>query len=339
VVPTTIDLYDIGDIATVSAAFTDTTGADADPTTVTATGYAPDGTVTNYTVTPGQIAKDATGRYHLDIPVTLAGDYSGAFNGSGTVTASAPWAFTGVQTPTRPSATALTTMSAARDFVLGDMTDGSQDSRIRRLINAYSAAVYSYTRREWLPLSTAVTRKFTYTGGGFLSFEPFELRNLTSITMYTDLPTADQRILITGTSTVQGEYRLHPPNRTAEGTYQWLTMPQAAYGVSSFGTPAYYNNPYPYGPVGRTAPLDFEVTVVGDWGVGFVPDDVELAVLIAIRDAYENPAGMASGIEGGLAFSEEPDATTGPESRARNLPIESRALLAPYKRGTQVVVA
>lgn len=234
---------------------------------------------------------------------------------------------------------ALTSIANARLYVLRDANDATQDDMLTLLINAYTGAVFAYTRREWLPETNGDSRKFTFTGGGFLSLEPFELRNLTSITMYTDMPTADQRVLVAGTSTVQGEFRLHPPNRTAEGTYQWITLPQSAYGVSSFGSPAYYNNPYPYGPVGRTAPLDFEVTVVGDWGVGTVPDDVELAVLIAIKDAYENPSGYASGIEGGLSFTESQDAITGPESRARNLPIEARALLTPYKRGSQVVTA
>lgn len=339
---TTISLYDIGDVARVTATFTDDAGTPADPSSVTATVRAPDATTTNYTVTAGQIVKDSTGNYHLDIPCTLAGDYYYVFKGVGTIAAAEEGTFT-VRSPETTggavAATALTSLGAAREYVLRDITDGSQDSMLRRLINAYSAAVYSYTRREWLPKADGDTRVFTYTGGGFLSLEPYELRVLTSITMYTDLPVADQRVLVTGSSTVQGEYRLHPPNRTAEGTYQWITLPQAAYGVSTLGIPSYWNNPYPYGPVGRSAPLDFEVTVTGDWGIGTVPADVELAVLIAVKDAYENPTGYASGTEGGLTFAEEPDATTGPEARARNLPIEARALLTPYKRGTQVVTA
>jgi hypothetical protein len=337
----TIGLYDVGDIATVTASFKSGT-TPSDPTTVTARVWAPDGTATNYTVTAGQIVQDSVGAYHLDIACVLAGDYFYRFTGTGAVTAAQEGSFhvrssTALTGPLQP--TALTTLGAAREYVLRDATDGSQDAMLRRLINAYSSAVYAYTRREWLPQTTAASRRFQYSGGGFLSLEPYELRNLTSVTMYTDLPTASQRVLVAGSSTVQSEYRLHPPNRTAEGTYQWITMPQAAFGTSSQGIPSYWNNPYPYGPVGRTAPLDFEVTVLGDWGIGSVPSDVELAVLIAAKDAYENPTAYASGTIGGLQFAEEVDASTGPEARARNLPIESRALLTPYKRGSQVVVA
>lgn len=337
-----VTIYDIGDVATAAVVFKNGAGAVADPTVVTATVRAPDNTVASYTVTAGQIVKDSTGNYHLDIPCTQAGDYFYDFVGTGAVAATVPGTFTVRRDSASGgpvAATALTTLGAAREYVLRDATDGTQDSMLARLINAYSAAVYAYTRREWLPQTSAATRRFTYTGGGFLSLEPFELRTLTSITMYTDLPTANQRILNAGTSTVQGDYRLHPPNRTPEGTFQWITLPQAAFGVTALGVPSYWNNPYPYGPVGRTAALDFEVSILGDWGIGSVPADVELAVLIAIKDAYENPTGYASGIEGGLTFAEEPDATTGPEARARNLPIEARALLTPYKRGTQVVTA
>ncbi len=336
-VATTVNLYDLGDVATVSAVFTDDGGTAADPTTVTASVRAPDNTVTAYTVTPGEIVKDSVGHYHLDIACTQSGDYFYRFVGVGAVTAARPGTFTvrpsttvdGLLTPT-----ALTTLGETRRYVLRDATDGSQDDQLADLINAYSAAVYAYTRREWLPQTNAAARKFAYTGGGFLSLEPYELRNLMSITMYTDLPAADQRILVAGSSTVESEFRLQPVNRTDEGTYQWLTLPQGTRGISSA-----WNNISPYGPVGRASPQEFEVTIMGDWGIGYVPDDVNLAVRIAVKDAYENPTGYASGIEGGLTFAEEPDAAVGPEARARNLPIESRALLSPYKRGSQVVTA
>jgi len=337
-----VTIYDTGDIATIAAVFKDAAQTLADPTAVTATVRAPDNTIASYTVTAGQIVKDSVGNYHLDVACTQVGDYFGDFVGTGAVTATVPFVFSvrrDVAASGALAATALTSLGAMREYVLRDATDGSQDPMLIRLGNAYSAAVYAYTRREWLPQANAATRKFTYSGGGFLSFEPYELRTLTSITMYSDLPTTNQRVLSGGSSTVQGEYRLHPPNRSPEGTWQWITLPQAAFGVAAQGVPSYWNNPYPYGPVGRTAPLDFEVSVLGDWGIGTVPADVELAVLIAVKDAYENPTGYAAGIEGGLTFAEEVDVSTGPEARARNLPIEARALLTPYKRGSQVVVA
>lgn len=346
----TISVLLIGEYIHLRGVFKTNTGTDdapvwtnADPTTVTCTVRAPGGTVTTYTTaTSPAVVKDSTGNYHLDLLLATAGDYKYKWVGTGTVADTQDGAFYVRADPTTtagPIPNALTTLGETRRYVLRDGTDGSQDEQLIDLINAYSSAVVAYTRREWLPQTNGASRRFQYTGGGFLSLEPYELRNLTSITMYTDLPTASQRVLVAGSPSVQGEYRLHPANRSDEGTYQWITLPQSAYGVSGWGAPSYYNNPYPYGPVGRAAPLDFEVTVTGDWGVGTVPYDVNLAVRIAIKDAYENPTGYASGVEGGLSFQEPADAQIGSEARARNLPIEARALLTPYKRGSQVVTA
>lgn len=233
---------------------------------------------------------------------------------------------------TDAQSTNLTSLEAARDYVLRDQDDASQDSQLVRLIKAYSAAVKAYTRREWLPSVDGATRKFQYDGSGFLSLAPYDLRALTSITMYSDLPTVDQRILVAGSSSVEGEYRMLPPNLTNELTYQSIELPQAGRlgGISSV-----FNNPYPYGPVGITSPAYFEVAVTGNWGIGTVPDDVELATLIAIDDGYKNPTGFSSGDIGGLTFSETVDASPGP----RNLPVDARGLLTPYRRGSDIVVA
>ncbi len=224
--------------------------------------------------------------------------------------------------------TDLTTLYAAREYVLSDPDDNSQDSKLVRLIKSYSYAVTRYTRREWLPVTSAATRKFQYDGSGYLTLEPYDLRSVTSIVLYSDQPTATQRTLVAGSSSVQGEYKLLPPNLTLENTYEGIALPQILNTVPYTGRTA-------YGPL----PCYFEVSVTGDWGVGSVPDDVELAVLIAIDDAYKNPTGFSSGDVGGLTFTEvaEPLGTT--FVGARNLPLESRGLLTPYGRGPKVLVA
>lgn len=337
----TITVYDIGDVATVTVAFVNAAGAATDPTAVTARAWKPDGTTTDYTVTAGQIVKDSVGNYHLDIPANMAGDWHGKFVGTGTVVKADPWAFTvrddlTAAGPLDP--TALTTLHAVREYVLRNPTDGSQDFQFRRLINSYSKAIYRYTRREWLPATAGAARKFAYSGAGFLSLAPYEARTVTAVTLFTDMPTANQRTLNVGSSTVESEFRLGPRGKTTEGTYLWIDIATRLLGLGAF---SYLPNVYaPFWTViGRDA--GYEVTVTGDWGVGSVPTDVELALLVAIKDAYENPTGYAAGTEGGLQFVEQVESDTGPDARARNLPVESRALLIPYKRSNpnQTLVA
>ncbi len=309
----TATAYDIGDIARISAPFRDITNVLADPTVVTASVRKPDGTITNYVVASAQIIRDGVGLYHLDIgPLDQAGDWFYRFVGTGTVATSAEGTFyvylqeTVALGPLK--ATALTTLGATREYVLRDVTDDSQDRKLIRLINAYSSAVERYTRREWLPQVTAAARKFQYDGSGFMSLEPYDLRTVTSAVMNTHYPTGYQETLIAGTASVVGNYWLNPRGGTPQSTYWWLELPL---GVQ-LGS--------------------YEVTVTGNWGIGTVPDDVELAVWIAVDDAFKNPTGFSGGSVGGLEFTELAETTLEPDARARNLPLESRALLSPYRR-------
>lgn len=228
------------------------------------------------------------------------------------------------------SSKALTTISAAREFVLRDTTEDTQDPKLERLINAYSSAIFAYTEREWRPHADAASRVFLYNGSGFLSLAPYDLRTLTSLVLYTDLPTSERRTLIAGTTTVEGEYRLGPSNRTPEGTYQYLDI--TTLGLLS---------PWWHTTLRRRA--GYEVTVTGNWGIADtideLPDDVELACLIAVADAYRNPVGYQSETVGGVTINEALAPAGSYDVRAGSLPPEARALLTPYKRGARVAVA
>jgi len=61
------EIYDIGDVARLSASFEDSTGALADPATISLLVTQPDGTATTYTYSGAQVIKDSTGRYHYDL--------------------------------------------------------------------------------------------------------------------------------------------------------------------------------------------------------------------------------------------------------------------------------
>lgn len=69
--------YDVGDLARVTAVFTDgETGAAVDPDTVSLQ-YRPDGdeTITLVYGTDAEVVKDSTGHYHADIDLDSAGTW------------------------------------------------------------------------------------------------------------------------------------------------------------------------------------------------------------------------------------------------------------------------
>lgn len=77
-----IDAYDIGDTVRLTATFTNESAANADPTTVTVSIRAPDGTVTTPTAT-----QSSTGVYYCDLAVTMAGVWRYRFAGTGALVA------------------------------------------------------------------------------------------------------------------------------------------------------------------------------------------------------------------------------------------------------------
>jgi hypothetical protein len=205
---------------------------------------------------------------------------------------------------------ALVTLSELREFVKGTVLDSSADDKLEFRANEYTAAIMTYTNREWMPLTTGQARTFWYDGRGYLSLAPYDARTITSIVMYTNFPTASQVTLVNGSSTVQAEWYGHVNPRL--NTYQWLELP--------------------------ITNVRCQVTVTGNWGIGTIPEDVKLALKIAVRNAVENPTGYQTSSYGEFNFAE-----AGPiEAAGRsggNLPPEARALLAPYKRSGSKLAA
>lgn len=75
-------IYDVGDSVKVSGTFK-VAGVDTDPTTVTVSYKKPDGTVVSKVyLTDAEVVKDATGQYHMDIPVDASGRWHYRFVGT-----------------------------------------------------------------------------------------------------------------------------------------------------------------------------------------------------------------------------------------------------------------
>ncbi len=76
--------YDVGDVARLSAAFTQTAVA-IDPSTVTVTYVTPSGNTTVYVyAVNAELVKASTGNYYVDVALTAAGIYRWRWVSTGT---------------------------------------------------------------------------------------------------------------------------------------------------------------------------------------------------------------------------------------------------------------
>jgi hypothetical protein len=207
--------------------------------------------------------------------------------------------------------------------VLGSVVDDTNDRKLMRRINYISEAVYGYTRREWLPITASATRSFVYSGYGMVNLAPYDLRAATQVRAWMDYPTAYQFTLAAGDATTLGDYRLRPVGGLEPATtYQWI----------EFGVHPYTQQPLWAYDIGfHDFKGRYEVQVTGSWGIGVVPDDVKLAVLIALENSYTLPGGEATRTLGPLAISEPVETDVTSDAIWRALPGESRALLSRYR--------
>lgn len=80
-----ITIYDIGDVARITATFTDVAGVPADPSAVSLVYEDPSGAVTTHVFgTDAEVVKSSTGVYYEDVPIDEAGDWHYRWLATGT---------------------------------------------------------------------------------------------------------------------------------------------------------------------------------------------------------------------------------------------------------------
>ena len=219
---------------------------------------------------------------------------------------------------------ALTTVAAALAY-LGEPNDstGKTTDRLQILINAYSTSIHRYTKRQIKPPEDDVEKIFRYNGDGYLTLAPFEARAITTVTLYTDMPTAGWMVLQNQDTTHEAQWRAEPRQKSPEGTYLRLSLPEIG---------QFHPIMQEIQIINRRG-VGHEVTIHGDWGMAAVPGDVELACLIAVANGFRNPESFQARSLGPLSFAE--DAGAADESGA-SLPRDTRMLLRDLRRRVRV---
>lgn len=174
-----------------------------------------------------------------------------------------------------------------RNRVIGTASD--DDIRMVTIeINSVSDAITRLTQREFFPTNSAV-RTFEYLGNsrGYLDFAPYDLRDVSSITL-------GGQALTASAGAGDGDYVPFPRNQTLEGTYTYMAI-RGYYRLGSELLQA---------PVLDTR----DVVITGDWGMAAIPPAANRACLIAVCDLYRNPEQADSRGSGDFQITEEPRA-------------------------------
>lgn len=87
-------VFATGQRVRLSAAFANSAGSAADPTDVVCKYRDPRGVSTTKRYSLAEVTKDSTGNYHVDVDLTIAGQWFYRFEGTGVVVAANEAAFT-----------------------------------------------------------------------------------------------------------------------------------------------------------------------------------------------------------------------------------------------------
>lgn len=147
-------------------------------------------------------------------------------------------------------------------------------------------------------------RVFRYGGTGLLDLNPYDLRALETVTLYTDLEEAMHDEL------AATAYRLTPVGGfPGSGTYLALELPYPSIEEASYG-------------------FGWQATVLGSWGMSVVPGSVKLAAKIWVDNLIKNPGQFASNTVNGYTVFPEIDE----EGKRAGIPPASRHRLERWRR-------
>lgn len=290
--------YDVNDAERVTFTYRNTAGTLANPTATTATITTPAGVATTYTYgVDGQLVRDSTGVFHIDVTFNAAGTWTVEGYGTGAVAAASSQTFVvGVTN-------AYADVDTFGDY-LGPTATASAAQK-QTCINVASRAIDAYCDRQFWLNPTAIAR----------TYMP---KSLYSITV-DDIGTTDGLIVATdasGDGTFEtvwttGDYQLLPYNAPYDGPEPepWTCI--RAVGAHTF--------PWLAGTYLRRVD---RIQITARWGWPAVPEAVRQATLIKAAQIFHRK----NSPQGVMAFDEFGAVRVG-----RGEDGDVTRLLAPYR--------
>lgn len=205
----------------------------------------------------------------------------------------------------------LTTVDAVKNGIQLPSGNVDLDALLPDFITQASKIIMDYTRREFAPVSTGLTRRFAVNGYK-VDFSPWDLQSATAVSLHPE--TTEPIILSSGAGFSNAQYMLKPVN-PSRGVYQSLQF--SGYLVIVSQTLMQFG----------FALLD----VTGTWGFPSVPEDVERACILTVGSWVTRTMPGAS-----TPYGIPPGSAQGAIMHGNNwdLPWAAKNILGRYRRGS-----
>jgi len=196
----------------------------------------------------------------------------------------------------------LISLQTLKDAIGIPYSDTARDIRLEQAIKNASAAIRTYTDRDFGTLLETETRSFLYDGSGTLEIDDCAASSITAVT-------------VAGTTISSSQYLAQPDRRSP--VHYWLLI-NGINGVSpamgfTYGLDTYdFNRPV-------------TVTVTASWGWPVVPDDVQQAAVYTAAAMAESPKPY-------ISQQFESYSVQLPAPLVEAIPSRAKSLLDPYQR-------
>jgi hypothetical protein len=204
-------------------------------------------------------------------------------------------------------------------------TDTTRDDQITASIPFVSAAVLSFTERDFAAPVVTEERIFEYDGSGYVDID--DAQTITAVSL--SIPSVADYPLDTE------QWKAGPPRRDDSQMYYYLEM-YAGWGLRPPSPEmGFTRNLDVLAAEGRWVGQRPAVKVTATWGWPTIPEDVKIAVAWTLRDWTAAPSGegvTAEAIEGYSRSYGGRQASAGTGSALLAVPNRARDLLAHYTK-------
>lgn len=311
-----------GGTVRLPAVYRDASNALVDPSNPSVEIMRPDASVA-ITAVP---VRESIGEFHYDFTVPAGaalGGWVARFTGViGGATVAGDEAFTVVEPGSvGAGGSDLITLAELRSKLGVHVTDTRKDALYESMIPAASAAIRSFTERDFGAPTVTEERTFEYDGSGYLDID--DAAEVTQVAFVNPL-TAD---LVLDSDLWQPK----PSRRDDAPVYYYVIIGSPG----SVGSPemGFARNLDVYAREGRLPGLTATAKVTATWGWPTVPEDVKMAATWTIREWLDRPSGDALTAEAIEGWSRTWGGRGGAGGAAAlAIPARARDLLANYAK-------